>query len=244
MRLASLGHSAEFDDLNGVGVMRKARANPPEAFVIDLSRLPSHGREVALSIRSSKNTRAIPIVFVGGEPEKVERLKSLLPDATYTTWGRLKTALPRAMRTSPARPVAPKDSLFAGKPTIEKLGVKDGMRVALLGAPSGFAKALEPWPPQVGLSAKADATTDIALCVARSRREMSAHFAQVAAQGRAATEALRQTMWAVWPKKASGIKSDLDGNVVREMGLAAGWVDFKICSIDETWSGLAFKRRR
>ena len=48
----------------------------------------------------------------------------------------------------------------------------------------------------------------------------------------------------IWPKKASGVKSDLDGNIVRETGLSAGWVDFKVCSIDQTWSGLAFKRRR
>ena len=51
-------------------------------------------------------------------------------------------------------------------------------------------------------------------------------------------------MWLIWPKKASGVKSDLDGNVVRNTGLAAGWVDFKVCSIDDTWSGLAFKRRK
>jgi hypothetical protein len=54
----------------------------------------------------------------------------------------------------------------------------------------------------------------------------------------------RQTMWLFWPKKASGVKSDLDGNVVRNSGLAAGWVDDKVCSVDDTWSALAFKRRK
>ena len=49
--------------------------------------------------------------------------------------------------------------------------------------------------------------------------------------------------WLIWPKKASGVKTDLDGNVVREAGLAGGLVDFKICSVDATWSGLAFKRK-
>jgi hypothetical protein len=51
-------------------------------------------------------------------------------------------------------------------------------------------------------------------------------------------------LWLLWPKKASGVRSDLDGNVVRETGLAAGLVDYKVCSVDATWSGLAFKRRR
>ena len=50
--------------------------------------------------------------------------------------------------------------------------------------------------------------------------------------------------WLIWPKKASGVRSDVDGNVVRETGLAAGLVDFKVCSVDATWSGLAFKRRK
>jgi hypothetical protein len=59
-----------------------------------------------------------------------------------------------------------------------------------------------------------------------------------------ARDVTRQTVWFVWPKKASGIKTDIDGNIVRETGLATGWVDFKVCAVDETWSGLAFKRRK
>jgi hypothetical protein len=54
----------------------------------------------------------------------------------------------------------------------------------------------------------------------------------------------RQTLWLAWPKKASGLKTELDGNTVRETGLRAGWVDFKVCALDATWSGLAFKRRK
>ena len=73
----------------------------------------------------------------------------------------------------------------------------------------------------------------------RSRRELEA---QLVAVGR--TAAARQTAWFAWPKKASAVKTDLDGNVVRETGLSAGLVDFKVCSIDDTWSGLAFKRAR
>lgn len=71
---------------------------------------------------------------------------------------------------------------------------------------------------------------------ARGARELHAHLLSVG-------EAGRQTLWLIWPKKASGVKSDLDGNVARETGLRAGWVGFKVCAIDDTWSGLAFKRR-
>jgi hypothetical protein len=76
------------------------------------------------------------------------------------------------------------------------------------------------------------------LCFARSARDLQGQLALVA------PIVERQTVWWAWPKKASGIKSDVDGNIVRTSGLAAGLVDFKVCSIDETWSGLAFKRRK
>jgi hypothetical protein len=238
LRLASLGYHAEFDDLDGTALLRKVRGEPPDAVLIDLTRLPSHGREVALSLRSGKTTREVPIVFLDGDPEKVAKLKTVLPDATYTTWARLKTALPRAIARRPARPVVPPPSIYSSKPAAEKLGIKADMRVSLLGAPPGFAGALGSLPSGVKLSGKADAAADLFLCVVRSARELTS---QLDALARSAD---RQTLWAIWPKKASGTKTDLDGNIVRESGLRSGWVDFKVCAIDETWSGLAFKRRK
>jgi hypothetical protein len=55
---------------------------------------------------------------------------------------------------------------------------------------------------------------------------------------------VKTALWIAWPKQGSGIATDLNGNVVREFGLAAGWVDYKVCTIDETWSGLCFARRK
>ncbi len=236
--LEALGHSVDFDDFDGPGLLRKLRANTPDAFVIDLSRRPSHGREVAMALRTSKDTRPVPIVFVDGEPEKVARVKTLLPDATYSTWGRLKAALPRAIANPPTAPVVPPSSIYTGRPTVEKLGFKEGMQVSLLGAPPGFASTLTPLPRKVKLSAKADAMSDLFLCFARNQRELAALLISMD------RVAGRQTVWIVWPKSASGVRSDLTGNIVRETGVASGWVDFKICSVDETWSGLAFKRRK
>lgn len=236
-RLAALGHQAEFDDDEWPALGRKIRANPPDAFLIDLSRLPSHGREVALTLRGRKDTRHIPIVFVDGDPEKVARLKTILPDATYTTWGRLKTAIPKAIATQPAAPVLPPASIYSGRSTVEKLGVKIGMRVALVGGPAGFAQSLRDLPARVTFTAKPSAECELFLVFVRSRRELEA---QLVAIGRVAA---KQTAWFAWPKKAAAVPTDLDGNVVRETGLSAGFVDFKVCSIDDTWSGLAFKRR-
>jgi CheY-like chemotaxis protein len=236
-RLTSLGFEAEYDDFEFPHLVRRARADPPDAYLIDLSRLPSHGREVALSLRGSKATRHIPIVFVDGDPEKVAKLKTLLPDATYTSWGRLKTALPKAIQRPVRAPIIPPPSIYSGKPTVEKLGIKPGMRVSLVGGPKGIAETLGPLPKGVTLTAKTAATCDIFLVFVRSLREL---VAQLDVLGRDVT---KQPVWLIWPKTASGVRTDLNGNIVRETGLAAGWVDYKVCSVDATWSGLAFKRR-
>jgi hypothetical protein len=241
-RLASLGYEADFDDLADAArfrrVMRDVRADPPDAFVIDLSRLPSNGREVAVSLRSHTNTRYVPLLFVDGDPAKVARIKTHLPDATYTSWGRLKTALPRALARPVASPTVPASEMFyAGKPVVEKLGIKPGMRVCVLGGPAGIADILAPLPDKATLTAKAKPPCDIYLAFVRSHREL------VAQLGALAADVNRETVWAIWPKAASKVTTDLNGNVVRETGLGSGWVDFKICAVDGTWSGLAFKRR-
>lgn len=238
LRLAALGHQAEFDAFEGPTLRQLFRTDPPDAFVIDLSRLPSHGREVAMALRTRKSTQTVPIVFVDGDPEKVDRIKALLPDATYTAWSRLKTALPRAISRGAKTPIVPPSHLYTGKPAVEKIGIKEGMRVSLVGAPPRFPSALGSLPARVKLSAKADRSSDLFICVARGQRELAAHLATLS------RVVERQTVWMVWAKKASGVASDLNGNIVRETGLSTGWVDFKICSIDDTWSGLAFKRRR
>jgi CheY-like chemotaxis protein len=236
-QLEALGFDVSFDFGDSLSVSREIRASVPDAIVIDLSRIPSHGREVAHSVRGRKSTRHVPLVFVDGEPEKVERTRQLLPDAIYTTWGRIKTALPKAMAKPPKDPVIPDHNAAWGKSTVDKLGAKPGFKVALLASPKGFADTLKPWPAKVTLTARPEPSADLFLCFARSQQELQAHLLALKA-------ADRQTAWLLWPKKASGVKSDLDGNVVRTTGLAAGWVDFKVCAVDSTWSALAFKRRK
>jgi hypothetical protein len=235
-QLEALGFEAAFDFGDSLFVSRRIKASPPDAVVIDLSRIPSHGREIAHSLRTTKATRHLPIVFVDGEPEKVEKTRQFIPDATFTTWGRIKTALPKAIAKPPKNPVVPDHNSW-GKPTVAKLGVKPGFKVALLGSPKGFADALKPLPAKVKFTARPEADADIYICFARTAPELQAHL--LATRG-----ADRQTMWLAWPKKASGVATELDGNVVRETGLRSGWVDFKVCALDAVWSGLAFKKRK
>ncbi len=237
-QLEALGFETVFELADGASMMRLVRAAaPPDAIVIDMTRLPSHGREVARAIRMAKSSRDWPLVFVDGEPAKIAQTRALLPDATYTTWGRLKTALTKAIARPVRAPVVPADTM-SGKPPVEKLGVKPGFTVALLNSPRGFADTLKPRPAKVTFTAKADPRADLFLCFVRAAREMHAQFLSL----KPAID--RQSLWMIWPKKASRIKSDLDGNLVRDGGLAAGWVDYKVCAVDDTWSGLAFKRRK
>ena len=235
-QLEALGFDAAFDFGDSLFMARQIKARPPDAVVIDLSRLPSGGREVAQSIRLTKATRHVPIVFVDGEPDKVEKTRQFIPDATFTTWGRIKTALPKAIAKPPKDPAVPDHNNW-GKPTVAKLGVKPGSKVALVSSPKGFADSLKPWPAKVTLTARPEKDADIYICFAKSSSELQAHLLSV-------RNADRQTLWLAWPKKASALKTELDGNVVRETGLRAGWVDFKVCALDATWSGLAFKRRK
>ena len=152
-QLEALGFEALFDFGDGLFVIRTIKASPPDAVVIDLSRIPSHGREVAHSLRGTKATRHVPLVFVDGEPEKVEKTRQLLPDATFTTWGRIKTALPKAIAKPVKNPVIPDHNVW-GKPTVAKLGVKPGFKVALLSSPKGFADTLKPLPAKVKFTAR------------------------------------------------------------------------------------------
>ena len=69
--------------------IRAIRDDPPAALIIDLTRLPSHGREVAVMLRQGKATRHIPLIFAGGPPQKVELIRGRLPDATYAVWERI-----------------------------------------------------------------------------------------------------------------------------------------------------------
>ena len=235
--LEALGHEVVYLDETGTPLVRALRSGVVDLIILDLSRRPSLAREIAMSLRSRKATRHTPLLFVDGDPEKVAAIRALLPDAAYTTWGRMRTAIPAAIRMAPAAPFVPPDALYAGRTLVQKLGIAAGERVAVVGAPPGFAATLGALPAKATLTASIDAKAGRVLWFLRTQSELRLAVARLAAS------LDRRVAWLIWPKKASGVKTDLDGNVVRESGLAGGLVDFKICSVDATWSGLAFKRK-
>lgn len=220
--------------------LRALRAKPPDAVVIDLGRLPSHGRDLGAALRQTKATQFVPLVFVDGDPAKVARVRELLPDAVYADWPGIREALAHVMAHPPAEPVVPASSMagYSGTPLPRKLGIKPGYAVALVGAPDDFERTLGELPPDVALRRRAQGRCDLIVWFVGSHRDLERRVARYGAKAGAGG------LWVCWPKKASGVVSDLSERVVRETGLAQGLLDYKIASIDQTWSGLRFTRRK
>jgi len=124
---------------------------------------------------------------------------------------------------------------YSGTPLPRKLGIREGGRLLLAGAPDGFAAVLGELPPGVELVAADAADVDVAVLFVLELAALEARFAALAAALQPAGG-----LWVAWPKRSSGVATDLTENVIRELGLAAGLVDNKVCAIDATWSGLRF----
>ena len=234
------GYGVVFQIPRGSADLRRLRKNPPDAVVIDLSRLPSHGREIGLVLRQMKAARNIPLIFVEGDPEKVARIRGLLPDAVYTTWRNIGSSLKHAIAHPPSMPVIPKSvfEAYSNAPLVKKLGIKPNSVVALANAPHDFVEKLGDLPDGVTVRTRASARCDLTIWFTKSRKELKANI------GKMAVTIGEGKLWIAWPKKGASLASDLTQQDVREIGLAAGLVDFKICSIDQTWSGLLFTRRK
>jgi Protein of unknown function (DUF3052) len=122
---------------------------------------------------------------------------------------------------------------YSGTPLVKKLGIKEGHTVVFPGAPESFAATLGEVPEGVAVKARLAGTADVIVFFTKRRAELERRFV-------ALKRALEPDggLWIAWPKKASGVETDLTEDVVREMALAGGLVDNKVCAIDETWSGL------
>jgi hypothetical protein len=121
---------------------------------------------------------------------------------------------------------------YSSTPLPRKLGIGDGSRVALAGAPDGFAELL-------GVAPRARGRADVIVFFTTRRAELERRFPGLARRLDPAGG-----LWIAWPKKAARVATDLDFGAVQGVGLAAGLVDNKSCAIDETWQALRFVVRR
>jgi hypothetical protein len=122
---------------------------------------------------------------------------------------------------------------YSGTPLAKKLGIKGGHRVAFPSAPDGFDRLLGELPAGVRVKARAAGPLDVIVFFTSARPELERRF-----------DRLKRVLdpagglWIAWPKRSSGVPTDVTENVVREIALARGLVDNKVCAIDETWSAL------
>ena len=129
------------------------------------------------------------------------------------------------------------DAGYSGTPLPRKLGIGEGSRVLLVNAPPTLVLAPLPGGAIVHRRRRGD-PYDIVLLFVTERHALGAGFMQLSRRIVA-----NGAVWVCWPKRASGVVTDLTENVVREHGLLVGLVDVKVAAIDATWSGLKFVRR-
>jgi hypothetical protein len=227
------------DEALSPSVFREMRENPPDAVIIDLTRIPSQGRDVGLGIRKYKGTRHVPLVFVEGDPDKVKGIQKLLPDAVYTTWDGILDGLDQAIAHPPKNPVIPASSMagYEGAPLHKKLGIKPNSVVHLIDAPEGFEKSIPDLPEGVSFVREVPNNNDLVIWFVKSQEDLNKRINEVKAR------VGKGGLWIAWPKKSSGVLSNLTQAAVRKKGLSSGLVDYKVCSIDKTWSGLKFALR-
>ncbi len=236
-RLQRAGFSVAASSEEGGGAARAIAGRVPQVVVIDLERLPSHGCHLAAWLGQQKKTRAAGIVFVGGSAQAIARARKQFSTAEFVTWRGIKGGVQRALARPAAAPV-PATAGYSGTPLPTKLGIKAAATVALLGAPPGFEAQLQPLPDGVAIRRRAQGECDVLLLFADRLATLERRLP-------AACNALRRGggLWIAWPKKASGVPTDVTESAVRARGLATGLVDNKICAVDAVWSGLRFVHR-
>ena len=231
----------ENDQHSGPAILKRLRTEPPAALVIDLDRLPMQGRDIAVAVRTGKKTRHVPLVFAGGDPAKVDRVRQMLPDATYTEWHGVVGAVHRAMTKPNLNPVIPNSNLagYSGTPLPKKLGIKSHCSIALLEEPENFVQILGELPAGVQFTNRIVPATKLGIWFVRSASELGSRVDAVAGALGGITH-----LWICWAKRTSSLATDVNEDAVRTAGLAAGLVDYKVAAIDADWSGLLFAPRR
>jgi hypothetical protein len=126
---------------------------------------------------------------------------------------------------------------YSGTPLARKLGITEGDRVALLGAPDGFTIS-EP-PPGTEIRTRARGRFAVIVSFHTRRSDLETRFPTL-------MDAVEVDggLWVAWPKRASGVPTDITEDTVREVALPTGMVDNKVCAIDDTWSGLRLVWRK
>lgn len=236
------GFTAEFTQAMFPEVYRAIRMAPPDVVVIDLSRLPSHGKELAVVLRNSKRFRMIPLVFAGGAPEKVEAIRKLFPDCGFVGVAGIGQAILKAIKaqaTATVPPPVPMMDRYGSRTVAQKLGIREGMRVAVFNAPRDYAAVVGELPKDALLEEEPECALPLTLIFVRDTDEYDA------VRGKLRRMAAKSKLWVIWRKSDAkdarkGDRLRLTDRIVRETALGCGLVDYKICALGAPWSGMLF----
>jgi CheY-like chemotaxis protein len=219
--------------------LRRIRQAPPDAIAIDLSRLPSYGKYIAVALRRSKPTRRVPLVILEGAPEKVAPLRELLPDAVYTDREGLLEAVAGALANPPENPVVPSSQLEVSiRTAAQKLGIRAGATIGVIDPPGDYLRVLGTLPEDVSIEEDPEKPARLTLWFVHDPdeyRERLPRMRRWAAAGK---------LWILWAKRSASKDGRITQPLIREPALALGLVDYKVCSVNETWSGLLFTLKK
>ena len=128
---------------------------------------------------------------------------------------------------------------YSGTPLAQKLGIKAGQKIITLGAPAGFRKLLSPLPEEVSFTKEIKTGATFIHLFVSDRKTLEKELKRL-------RKPIADTgiLWVSWPKKSSGVATDVTEDVIREVALPLGFVDVQVCAVDETWSGLKLMIRR
>ena len=128
---------------------------------------------------------------------------------------------------------------YSGTPLAKKLGIAEGARLFVVDPPRAYDDIVDPIPPRVAMARRVDSTTDLVHVFVLSKARLAKSLGATLAAMRPDC-----VVWVSWPKKASGVATDVTEDVVREVALPMGLVDVKVCAVDQTWSGLKLVVRK
>jgi len=128
---------------------------------------------------------------------------------------------------------------YSGTPLATKLGIKDCHKVHVRGAPDGYRTLLEPLPPSVEFTTKLDRSVDVVHLFATRRAALAKALGTF--RDKLGSQAI---IWVSWPKKSAKVPTDIGENTIRDLALPLGFVDVKVCAVDDTWSGLKLVVRK
>jgi len=232
--LKRAGHTVDYDAKFTSAMFKEIRTSPPDAMVIDLTRMPSHGRYVAFSMRQSPKTRQVPVVLVDGDPDKVAITKRQVPDMFFTTRAKLLTAIKAAQKQRLANPIAP-GRLFSYHPrtAAQKMGIGKGARIGVIDGPRDYERVIGEVEEGVEFVEGAQAGCTVLVWFLHDPDA----YLEMLPRMRAHLSKMR--LWALWRKGGTTKEGAVTPLLIREAAKEFGMIDYKVCSVDKTWSGIA-----